>query len=96
MIFGKKKEKKDPIKKMAGVSNQQQAILEYLWREGEITNRTGMLMLNVAKVDTRVSELRAKGWDLPMTWEKNMTNGGRHGVYHMSYDDAARYEREML
>lgn len=78
------------------MSKQNDAILHYLYTTGKpLTNRSAMFEINIAKLSTRVSELRRDGWDLPHKMVKNETNSGQHAVYYMSVNDMEKYYNEV-
>lgn len=70
---------------------QKDAILNYIATHGEISNGDALVGLNIGRLASRVHELRAAGWNLPIEKEKNATNNGYHGVYKFSALDAERY-----
>ena len=74
------------------MSPQQKQILDYLWKTGKpLTAYDCTLNLHITKLTTRVSELRADGWNIPHKKVKNEYNSGYHNVYFMSANDMERY-----
>lgn len=73
------------------MSPQQKKILRYLYLSDKgLTVRGAVIFLDITKLSTRVSELRADGWDIPHVMEKNEKNGGQHAVYSLSARDMER------
>lgn len=79
------------------MSPQQETILHYLYTTGKpLTDYDCTTLLHICKLTTRVSELRADGWNIPHKKVKNETNNGHHNVYYMSANDMERYYARTL
>jgi len=77
------------------MSPQQRAIIKFLANGNTLTDYECTTKLHICKLTTRVSELRADGWNIPHSEEKNEYNAGHHYRYHMSANDMERYYNEV-
>lgn len=65
---------------MAKKAKQTAVVLDWLQRNGELTNRQAVTELNILALPRRVMELRDAGYNIDMTYRVSK-NGSRYGVY---------------
>ena len=59
---------------------QTAVVLDWLQRNGELTNREAVVELNILSLPKRIEELRKSGHKIVTTYRKS-TTGAKYGVY---------------
>lgn len=63
------------------MKTQKQRIIEYIQRFGSITTREAFLDLGIARLSSRIFELKEDGYDFIETWESAKNRYGEPTTY---------------
>jgi hypothetical protein len=69
---------------------QHERILDYMDKHGSISQLEGAIHLHITKINTRISELRRKGYNIPDTWETS------EGSKYKRYFSPKYQQRDMF
>ena len=76
---------------MAEINNQKKMILDYIKANGSISSYDAFAELGIARLASRISELRKEGYDIISEQKTGLNRFGRH-VKYFRYRFGNKYE----